>query len=503
MMKNGIRILCAIAFLCLIVGFRSAPKEFVAHQNMITIEKLRASLLQHDRSALRERVYRGVYLTMFPPESYSEEILTDYMGIESVTVAHRFTDIAQLRSFVIENATMWDTVEYAYLGIDFLKELEDANWDIQQTLKNFQTFTVFSVVAHSDIVFHFLYAYPPLSEWARLSEDHQDLLFQAYEQSFEILLSYSNTRVFFPGDQEWLIRNPANHDVDGIYNAEVARLIFAQVAFHTGMTQGMYMVDRENGDDKLDEIRGLLTKYANDPAYIDLHKMKIVFFGDSIIGNYRGSTSIPNVVSAFSGAQVYNCAKGGMAASSSDNSVLSFPETLDKLFDGSVAMLPQEEAAYQTMLQFRKDTKHFKAYRNICFVISFGLNDYFGGHPVTSSDSTDDASYYGALNLGVQKLMDKYPGATVIVLSPTYISTFSEGNEVMSEVGGTLREYRARAIQVALENDAIYCDLYTLLKINEENAQNFIPDGTHLNEPGRFQAGLSLLKQLEQLFIIE
>ena len=62
------------------------------------------------------------------------------------------------------------------------------------------------------------------------------------------------------------------------------------------------------------------------------------------------------------------------------------------------------------------------------FVINFGLNDYFGGHPVSTDDPQDLGTYTGALRQGIAALKEAYPEAAIIVQVPTYTNFFSEGN---------------------------------------------------------------------------
>ena len=138
--------------------------------------------------------------------------------------------------------------------------------------------------------------------------------------------------------------------------------------------------------------------------------------------------------------------------------------------------------------------------RKLCFVIYFGLNDYFGGHPVSNpEDAFDVTTYAGALRVGIDKLQTAYPDAEILLMTPNFITTFANGTEPMSEKGGTLIEYVDTAIEIANEYNVPCVNSYVDLGINEANASAFLADGTHLNETGRFLLAKQIMERIAAL----
>ena len=100
---------------------------------------------------------------------------------------------------------------------------------------------------------------------------------------------------------------------------------------------------------KLTEELAALTLRLRTPfnVYPDLSDHCLVFFGDSVIGNYTDSASIPGVVAGLTGAAVYNCGYGGNSAALGEERTISLPGIVDAFFQGNLSVLPSDFQVYQ------------------------------------------------------------------------------------------------------------------------------------------------------------
>ena len=228
--------------------------------------------------------------------------------------------------------------------------------------------------------------------------------------------------------------------------------------------------------------------------------LSVVFFGDSVIGNYTGSFSIPGVVNGFSGAHVYNCAQGGATASkdpATDDpaAAMSFVIAVDTFLKQDPTVL-REDTVYRTSLEAYLNDDHRG--RRLCFVINYGLNDYFSGYAVDDpEDPYDTVTYCGALRTGIRSLQEAYPDALILLAAPNYITFFENGTELHGEAGSTLTAYVQGAADVADQMGIPFYDTYHRLGVTEDNAADYLADAVHLNEEGRFLFGTALIATLD------
>ncbi len=122
-------------------------------------------------------------------------------------------------------------------------------------------------------------------------------------------------------------------------------------------------------------------------------------------------------------------------------------------------------------------------------VLFGGTNDYGHGDAAKGnmSDRTPD-TFYGALHDLYQKVLKKYPGATVIVMTPLHRT---EEDKVYNEVGvrnwGTLLDYVEVIREVAQYYALPVVDLYKESGIEPQEdfiRERYCPDGLHPNDAG-------------------
>ena len=290
--------------------------------------------------------------------------------------------------------------------------------------------------------------------------------------------------------------NPGNYLDDLHYNDAVAQKLIMFT-----FCDGAMVITPGNADTLESMLNDMVAEEKEAPTvYPDLSDLSVVFFGDSVIGNYTGSFSIPGVVNGFSGAHVYNCAQGGATASkdpATDDpaAAMSFVIAVDTFLKQDPTVL-REDTVYRTSLEAYLNDDHRG--RRLCFVINYGLNDYFSGYAVDDpEDPYDTVTYCGALRTGIRSLQEAYPDALILLAAPNYITFFENGTELHGEAGSTLTAYVQGAADVADQMGVPFYDTYHRLGVTADNAADYLADAVHLNEEGRFLFGTALIATLD------
>lgn len=245
---------------------------------------------------------------------------------------------------------------------------------------------------------------------------------------------------------------------------------------------------------------------------------EVLFLGDSIVGQYRDDTSIPALTAAQLETTVINGAFGGTTMSQQNR------ENRDSYYrDGlSFSQLARAIAAedfgtqqtirtreYVTM-NFRDIVDELDAvdYSSIkTAVISYGMNDYTTGSPISNPlDPDDPYTVEGAMRTGIKLLRQAYPGLRIIFISPTYcwlvdpVGTGGETCETNDYGGGYLESYVEAQRRVAAECGVEFLDLYHDFYPHEryQDWQIYTEDGMHPNEAGRQLVARTLAEYFQQ-----
>ena len=138
-------------------------------------------------------------------------------------------------------------------------------------------------------------------------------------------------------------------------------------------------------------------------------------------------------------------------------------------------------------------------------VVFGGTNDFGTGDAAlgTISDQTND-TFYGACHLLVQKLYEKYPKATVVLMTPLH--RMSEDEVLYNELGvrrvGPLRVYVQALREIAefygLPLVVLFADCPIQPRV-ESLRQMYMPDGLHPNDAGAGLVAECLQRVLEAL----
>lgn len=201
------------------------------------------------------------------------------------------------------------------------------------------------------------------------------------------------------------------------------------------------------------------------------------------------SSSIPGVLAGLTGAHTYNLGLGGTSASSFGDS-WNLNRIIDAFISGDSTGFVEDEQPIYGMQKYLDDHND-SCSRELCFIINYGLNDYFGGFPIGNENDTGTDTYSGALVQAVSTLKSAFPECRIIIMTPNYCSYFSEGTQPKSETGGTLKEYVEAIIKVSGATGTEYIDNYNL-GINKANQEKYLVDGCHPNEAGRYIIGTKI-----------
>lgn len=212
----------------------------------------------------------------------------------------------------------------------------------------------------------------------------------------------------------------------------------------------------------------------------------MVFLGDSITEGV-GTSAIEhvywNVVGRRTGAEVHGYGIGGTRIAV--NRFPGYDAYVDANWFGARVenMIPDADVA----------------------VVFGGTNDFgHGDAPLgTMADRTND-TFYGAYHLLMQQLINRYPHAQLIVMTPLH--RCSEEDMPFNEAGirrqGTLKRYVEAVREVAEFYSVPVVDLFAESGIQprvELLRKMYMPDGLHPNDAGNEKIADCLLRKLRSL----
>ncbi len=119
-------------------------------------------------------------------------------------------------------------------------------------------------------------------------------------------------------------------------------------------------------------------------------------------------------------------------------------------------------------------------------VVFGGTNDYgHGTAPIGTFDDRTPVSFYGSLHTLFSGLIEKYPKAEIVVMTPLHRETEAEPS---ANSGLVLRDYCEMIKQVAEYYAIPVLDLFAtslIQPVNPVQRERFCPDGLHPNQEGQ------------------
>lgn len=434
--------------------------------------------LRNDYERIANADYTSVFFSTFPVNNYTEEDFEYYREVYLIKSAYCIPDMETLNEYFTLVTQSDREISSIYLGVrPDIVSAED--------LLNL-TDTWYGVP------FEVVIAYPSLEYWQELDEEEYISTLAAYTDFVNTLMAncedndwlQGNLSLYFYSGTEWLVGNPANYESDFNVNAGISHTL----SMYSDRDHE-YVLTLDNYEDMLEDFQTLVGKNRNTETedgekretYPDLSKWDVVFFGDSVIA-FSETSSIPGAFSGLTGAHTYNCGKGGSNATMKANSP-GIPAVVDAFLAEDLSGFEEDSQIYAGMTDYIENAKKK---RQKCFVLNFGLNDYYTGCQVRSDDPNDIYTYAGALRTAVDKLQAAYPDAVIILMTPNFTSYFGNGLEPQSEAGGLLTDYVAAVNSICEEKELLVYDSYNRLGIDSTNHTEYLLDGCHPNEGTRY-----------------
>ena len=219
---------------------------------------------------------------------------------------------------------------------------------------------------------------------------------------------------------------------------------------------------------------------------MELKGKKIAFLGDSITegcGTSAREHIYWNVIGRRTGAEVFGYGIGGTRIAPQRIPTVESPWT-DKYFASRVdSMIPDADVV----------------------VIFGGTNDFGHGDAAFGklTDRTND-TFCGAVHLLLQKVMERYPEAKIVLMTPMH--RLSEDEIYYNEFGirraGNLERYVNAMKDIAGFYGVPAVDLFHECPIQpklDAQREMYMPDGLHPNDAGHLLIVRCLMKVLEEL----
>lgn len=447
---------------------------------------------KNDIAALASGDYECLLLSMYPTASFASETFSYYRGISTIKAEHRFETISDISNYLSTALDTNQQLTNIYIGLDASAISAQYYFHASLYHKEYQKKLLPIISANPQISFEILLPYYSCDYWNTLSDSRQAEWINSYRNFVNIFSEYSNVTIYFLGFEEWLICNPGNYDAPDSCNSDITSFLLALT-----FRDNHYQLTTDNMEQRFSALESVI---ANPSPFLDLSDYNIVFFGDSVIGNYTNNLSIPGVVQALSGAHTFNIGLGGSSATmDQDPSQASLNTIVDAFLAKDKDSLDPDEQPYmglQTYLEYMV-SESTKENMRTCFVINYGLNDYFWGERIASENPFDIYTYKGSLRSAVTKLQKTYPDSIILLTTPNFCTYFKNGTELQSNVGGQLTDYADAVLELSEELGVCCLDNYHNLGINATNHGEYLADGCHPNEKGRYLIGQHILQAIQ------
>lgn len=415
------------------------------------------------------QTYDTVFLSMYPIDTYDEADYLYFRAMNILKAEYVLPGFSSLQKYMERITQSGNQVSTVYLGIrpDKITAGELSSL----------------AAAYPSIAFEIIVSYPSMEYWLQLSNSKYEKILSEYCDFLTTACAVTGTRVYFYSAEEWLISNPSLYTDNWSLTADAAKFIMT----HSDYLQS-YLVTPDNAAQLSASLRKLTAAQRHAPTvYPDLSDTAVVFFGDSIIGNYSDGMSIPGVVHGLTNAAVYNCGYGGNPAAMNEETIITLPGITAAFAEEDLSVLPPNTQVCTGITEYIN--KPPKA-ENLCFVIHYGVNDYLNGHPISSNDPYDITTFSGAVRTAVNCLKKNYPDAQIILSTPVYSARPS------ATADNNLLDYVDTVILLARELEVDYIDNYRQLGIDSTNHQLYLLDLVHPNEQGRFMIAKKIINAI-------
>ena len=430
--------------------------------------------------------YESILLSMHSTQNFRKEDYSLFLNQDILIASHCLLNMEEFSGYLDCAFRSGNEVSHVYLSLDPELLWNAVGKSSRKWNRNLADYLYLYIENHPNVSFEVLLPYPYINYWLSFSEKKLDTLLAVYHNLVDGLCAYPNVKVYFPGEEYWLMVNPGNYE-NSLFDANE---VIAQKLFLYTFCDSLYQITPENEADMWDTLRTIIAREKSSPThYPDLSDWCLVFFGDSILGNFEGSYSIPGYINGLSNAVVYNYAIGGSSASLRTENGYDFPNVMDSFFtddilisNGHAMFCPA--GAQDGELEGRK----------LCFVINFGINDFLSCTPLDNpADPFDPSTYKGALRACISRLQGDFPDAYIILVSPTHIIC-----DDTEQPGHSLAAYNKALEEISGEMNLFFIDNYNDFVITQDNLWDYLSDGYHPNEKGRLAIAANIMYFMEE-----
>ena len=471
--KYNVIFICLILFIGIIGSVSLMKERYVKEDKAVEINP-------EDIKAIFLSMYNNVEFYQSDANVQIEDTL--FLGHPKVENIEEFiSEIERMKEIYQKMNTVYFIVSPLAL---WNVELSQNNMEIQGMATKLCNF----LKDNADITFELILPFQDINYWNSYTQTEIEAELQSSEKLAMICSSYANVNVHYVGDKGWLIGKGTDQEGDMVNETfdNIKKLLDKVDGNKYVVTTDVIQTENQLILDEINRSSNQLNE--------KMREWDIVFWGDSIIGLDHTNTSVPNVVSRLTGASTYNMGIGGASLASGNDMWCGFNEMIDLLLKKKMV------DNFVNCKEFISEVQRFNEQhdKNLCFVINFGINDYINGAMIDDKENQYNVeSYMGALRVAIEKLQEEFPNAEFIVMTPTYINSYLEGEEQNAISGCILQEYR-EAVKVIAEEYDIYCkDNYEDLSIDGSNYWKYYLDDIHLNGNGRFIFAESFIDYFE------
>lgn len=433
---------------------------------------------------LSENENESIFVSMYPLYNYHSEDIKEILGIDTTMVNAPAATLEDLSDFLNAGISHNPDLTNIFLGLDLYTTCDSS-------LSDFDRY-IFSFIDNNPDIKFWIYPACPSIDYQLdfYSEADPETVISWQKNICSRLISYDNVFLSHIYTEKWLTANRLNYESDKVSLTDTATTNMMWNSFLSQLTAN-------NIDDVFAEFSERTIQYQySRPQYADMSDTYCMFICDSLIALNTTNASIPNVISALSGATCIPVSIGGTTAAFRTDDFPHLAEMTSSIINNrpldyeiaSVfnANLQETDQAVLSSL----DSKHFYIIIDMC------INDYSLGTPVGEL-STDIRTYRGGLVTSVRMLKKAYPNATVVLMSPYHIPGHNNGTDSFVETGEALADYVNIMKEVAAKEGAEFIDIYNAFNADGSLGLTYlISDLVHPSNLGCFELGEYIVEQL-------
>ncbi|MCR4618662.1 MAG: hypothetical protein K5669_10840 [Lachnospiraceae bacterium] len=488
--KPIFKIIIITAFLALIVAFTIFIRHMVNQNQPESADSIEVieDIAAIEKETLSDTLnlistseisYDTYFVSLYDKFVFDSEYIKVLMNWNTFVFSEDYPNLSDEFVFDEINSVIlnFDYTERVFWGIDplIIRITEGSDSSFDSFVKDH---IVKEVSDHPEITFRILLPAHSIAYYSSLEKEDLSLLEGAYASFADALSPYENVEWDFPGNSSWIYENP------GLYEGDFETIKQPDSDAIIGhILADDFKCNNDEISEKASSLMYTIDNYNYTPH--NLSDLDIVIFGDSIFAYRQNDTAIHYILKNFTGADVICKAQSGAGAcpySDGNYSKNYFGGQLD-----DIAGLKKE------VDEVHKDTD------SLVFIIEFGINDYFRGIPVSSSDDPNSVSAFcGAVRTAVNNIRDIYPDSKILILSPGYINVMDKGTAKVTPDSSILDDYGNACTALSEELDLGLLCLTDLPGITPENFDSYLNDGVHFNEDGCIIVTKYLIEKLSE-----